>query len=458
MADKINYLPPAVDVNAPNASQSPTTPLNPYSTCSCTKIGTMQLFHEMKQEFPTVPDDIVCKYVMDNCHNRPACIEGLRLQAEEYPGSVNAYPAALRQQPNKKQTFSSRRPSPSAVGYSAVNESISLSTATPSRPQGQPALGNAAANGTKPNENQSSDSRLTEKCEQPQNPSNHLQRPRTLNLTNLDACTRSNRPTRMAPPPPASMQEGYIPTSTEPRSDTPLNVSLNVIVSPVSGRPPLRPTRIAPVLGGTPTSESNVNCCGSAYDDAGHHHHHFHRPVQSINPGSFRSVSFTLHQPNSGPSTSQQSGGGPQQSVNANESGGPSLKYSSRSYDAKIGYQSRLEITVGGNGGVGSSSGGSRTHPNNCSSMPVIASDTYDRNAHTSTSDSNPTIRSGVSMPNVMASSGFLEEGKAKMFKYSYYILDFHLIFIIDKIHYDLNMDIFERLKQKYLRNNGWVS
>ena len=98
---------------------------------------------------------------------------------------------------------------------------------------------------------------------------------------------------------------------------------------------------------------------------------------------------------------------------------GPSLKYSSSSYDTQIGYQSRLEITVAGNGtttAATSVDGGIQIHgrqrPNSCYNMPVIA-DGSDRSiaGPSSMYSSNQPLRGGVSMPNVMAHSGFLEEG-----------------------------------------------
>lgn len=58
----------------------------------------MQLFHEMKQVFATVPDYLVCQHVADNCHDRAALIEHLRREAARQPATVQAYPQALRNQ------------------------------------------------------------------------------------------------------------------------------------------------------------------------------------------------------------------------------------------------------------------------------------------------------------------------------------------------------------------------
>lgn len=58
----------------------------------------MQLFHEMKQEFATVPDYLVGQHVNANCNNRPALLKALKQESNRFPGSVQAYPQALRNQ------------------------------------------------------------------------------------------------------------------------------------------------------------------------------------------------------------------------------------------------------------------------------------------------------------------------------------------------------------------------
>lgn len=73
------------------------TPIN-NNTSGCSKIAVMQLFHEMKQEFATVPDYIVGQHVNANCNNRSALLAALKNESYRFPGSVQAYPQALRQQ------------------------------------------------------------------------------------------------------------------------------------------------------------------------------------------------------------------------------------------------------------------------------------------------------------------------------------------------------------------------
>lgn len=275
MADKTQQTTagPSRTVAAANQQQHSTiaTPFNPYSTCSCTKILITQLFHEMKQEFPTVPDDIVWSYALKNCHNRPACIEGLRQQSEEYPSSVNAYPAALRQKPS---TVLRRAPNP-PHGIDQPSHSSIFSK---------------------------NDRRIPDEI----GASSHAQRPSTLNLVRQQTYGSAR--------PPVS------PYKTDKHVDTPVNVSLNVIVSPVTGRPPLQPMRIT------------AAATDSQFENDPQQH--IHRSVQEISPGNFRSVSFTLHKPNSGGV-----GGHLPNVISAEQSG---------DMPAKMGYQSRLEITVGG--------------------------------------------------------------------------------------------------------------
>lgn len=285
MADKGDKVASSTSEPIESKNQNSLEPFNhpPGTTapCSCTKISTMQLFYEMKQKFPTVPDNVVCEFVGQNCHNRSACIDGL----EDYPNSANVYPQALRNQPTKKKTQHMNRSAKTTTGVS--DKQIQAKT-----------IDNT-------NEN---------RCENEAKSSNELSVPikpplasNTLNLTNLNCCTRPvSRPTRQAPPPP--------PTNTSSHKtipNQPLNLSVNVIVSPVS-RPP--------------KSQQS--------------HSHF---------------SFTLHQPNNktGSTTSHLTNPQPENQQTKtvsteNRMDVPSLKYTSSAYDAEIGYQSRLEITVAG--------------------------------------------------------------------------------------------------------------
>lgn len=382
MADKINRSPLPTDLNTtsnsnsvlppPSASlsspasisSSPSSAAASTQSCSCSKIVIMQLFHEMKQDFPTIPDHIVNKYVTNNCHNRDACIESLRQESEEYPGSVNPYPQALRNQNNKKANM----------------HLIRKTTAILSTPSNAKSAENNITNEKNKENDQATGQR------KPLTPS--PQRPNTLSLKSLDSC----RPTRMAPPVPPSAtgpisnETASVESSSHGLNKTPLNVSLNVIVSPVSGRPPVRPPRSTP---------NTLNPTESGYS------HHHHRSPQASSPRNIASLSFTLHQPSSS-SGNQQNG-----TQGADDANGPSLTYASSSYDAQTGYQSRLEIVVAGNNGNGEvnviDSGRQK------SNMAVI--DTRNEHVQSSGSVNQPSRSGSSSIPNVVATPEFLEEG-----------------------------------------------
>lgn len=286
--------------------------------CSCTKISNMHLFHEMKQEFATVPDHIVWQYVTTNCHNRPKCVMGLKKEAESHPGSVQAYPQALRNNNKKPQ-----RSLPS--GPQVLTNNISSSNESVEQPKSEVSL---LSDSRSDMQMQTNDINSLSKVNVPE-------RPNTLNISKLsDSYQQLNlRPTRSAPPPPTTSNP-FFPQTPSASDGESLNVSLNVTVSPVSSRPPVRPqrsTRHTTALSVQPEAPP------------------FNRDVQQ-SPRSFTSVNFTLRQPTSTPQSPIDISAGPS----------PSLTYSSSSYDARKGYQSRLEITVGSGG---SSISASRIRP-----------------------------------------------------------------------------------------------
>lgn len=326
MANKKNDVDTPVD-DLPTEQSEQTTKSN--QICSCTKISTMQLFHEMKQRFPTVPDTVVCEYVEQNCHNPAACIDGL----EKYPNSAKVYPQALRNQQTKKHL--NRNLTTKGLANGLQNKKRTQKMGAAIDKSGNSTSLSAELNQTSP------------------------QRPNTLNLTNLNSCTRPiNRPTRAAPPPPNTPQKS---------NQQPLNLSLNVIVSPVSNGQPMRP----------PRSQQST------------------------------SVSFTLHQPNSSktvtiPVDKQSNSNLP---VNLNETG-PSLEYTSCAYDAEIGYQSRLQITVEGTSPMNDDTNLFNEHLYE-DITPVINSNCID----------GKSIANAM-LPSVSASPQFIEECKYFRFVY----------------------------------------
>ncbi|XP_067627910.1 putative uncharacterized protein DDB_G0288537 isoform X2 [Eurosta solidaginis] len=102
------------------------------AACNCTNISIMHLFHEMKQEFPTIPDPIVAQCVNANCHQRENCIQVLRNELALNPIPVQTYPAKVLQQHHINQQHNSQQQQQSTCCPKLEKRSQSL---TPSHPQ-----------------------------------------------------------------------------------------------------------------------------------------------------------------------------------------------------------------------------------------------------------------------------------------------------------------------------------
>ncbi|KAI5637773.1 hypothetical protein NE865_09428 [Phthorimaea operculella] len=63
-------------MSAPSESATSLTP------CACTNISLMQLFHELKQKFPVVPDHVVSNTIELYCHDKQACETHLHSEAK----------------------------------------------------------------------------------------------------------------------------------------------------------------------------------------------------------------------------------------------------------------------------------------------------------------------------------------------------------------------------------------
>ncbi|XP_072945212.1 uncharacterized protein Tab2 [Epargyreus clarus] len=62
------------------------------SPCACTNISLMQLFHELKQKFPGVPDHVVSSTIELYCHDKQACEK--HLHSEVKASLTHAYHAS----------------------------------------------------------------------------------------------------------------------------------------------------------------------------------------------------------------------------------------------------------------------------------------------------------------------------------------------------------------------------
>ncbi|XP_068983955.1 TGF-beta-activated kinase 1 and MAP3K7-binding protein 3-like isoform X8 [Bombus flavifrons] len=75
--------------------------------CHCSNIAIMQLFHELKQQFPALPDHVVSQCIAQNSHDRETCARSLRA-TQESRQSPGAFPPAalcaiLQQQQQQQQ-------------------------------------------------------------------------------------------------------------------------------------------------------------------------------------------------------------------------------------------------------------------------------------------------------------------------------------------------------------------
>uniref|UniRef100_A0A904A3A8 RanBP2-type domain-containing protein n=1 Tax=Anopheles quadriannulatus TaxID=34691 RepID=A0A904A3A8_ANOQN len=113
-----------------SSSSSSNSILKQRATCACSNISIMQLFHEMKQKYPTVPDTVVSELVTQNCHDRPACIGKLEEAVLGTPAQTT-YPAqsihsgSLKRRERKLGGGNGR--SDGSVSYSSSNSSSNSS-------------------------------------------------------------------------------------------------------------------------------------------------------------------------------------------------------------------------------------------------------------------------------------------------------------------------------------------
>lgn len=365
------------------------------STCTCTNIGIMQLFYEMKQKFPTVSDNVVNECVLDHCHNRDACIEKLKaiVAGNNHSGVIQAYPVKSLRQASSNDEGSLRRGS----GNSGNTVDKINNSSDTLRKNIQPRITDQDLRGFKfvSNKPQSeattynnSSSYLSNQNNRDKKPVTMLrgggnqyrdevqaekedeeeqkaERPTTLNLNKSPAVI--NRPFRSAPPIPSVTSStsslsslSVISNLNDPDLLTPsssiqsgsnesINVSVNVTLSPVLNqrtKPPARPPRHTTAMTVQPEIRppfaspfANANSPG----------------IGGSSPRSFTSVNFTLRPPNPTTSPSTSSAGLDHQPSSTpaditQTAAGSSVTYSTSSFDPRHGYQSVM-ITVGNGGG-----------------------------------------------------------------------------------------------------------
>lgn len=328
------------------------------SACSCSNISIMQLFHEMKQEFPKVPDPIVQQLVTDNCHNRRNCIDQLRQVATSQPSTPTMYPSksihnnSNQQTPrspingvkwanNKKMREISEMFENTSISCSSSSEA---STSSDSHKLKRPTTLQLRRAPDPPSSTKSTTSTSS--------PTSNLSKltsttsslvASTTSVSSISSTSRQNQMTDQFYQ--NQFHHNVTLDSSAAKFNDSLNVQLNVTVSPISSAPPPVPPRPRPSA--RLTSQLNVQPEPPYTNMVDQKNSISPTGATSACTGttgqrSYTSVNFTLRQPTSilpSPQTPIEIQAGPS-----------SLTYSSSSFDAKQGYQSHLKITVAGNG------------------------------------------------------------------------------------------------------------
>lgn len=265
----------------------------------------MQLFHEMKQKFPTVPDNIVNECATENCHNREKCIAALEKELIIHPNTAQAYPSqVIRNNGNGSPLLKPIRPAP-----------LSPSTSNSSTSSASNACDN---NVVKPQVSQ-----------KPQ-----VQRPTTLDIVKKYPAAPA-KPTRRAPPLPPNRFHHQDNQSTTTSS---IGDSTSSLTSP---------SDFSDSLHSPSTSASEHNSYVKRLGDGKVSSYvHFNpepaytqllgKTISPTNPKSFTSVNFSLRPPSDTPQN-------PIEFYARPDSG---LSYSSVSFNPKEGLKNQLQIHV----------------------------------------------------------------------------------------------------------------
>ncbi|XP_053688579.1 dual specificity protein kinase splB isoform X2 [Sabethes cyaneus] len=311
------------------------------STCSCSNIAIMQLFHEMKQKFPTVPDHVVSDVVTANCHNRPACIDSLEKAVLGTPSTVQAYPSQSIHSTTLKRRINERKLSKLESSLSSgSNSSRENSVDKLSRSVGD-AIGSSNGdfvdNNNRLNSGATTVNSIGDVPRDSGSANNADNNPTTTTTTTAAAFDNNNnrvalsrpntlafsgpRPTRVAPLPPISST-----ITASPELGETVNVQLNVTVSPVANRSPIGHRHTSTLqLQPEPPYSRELAQASSSFNTPG-------ALPAGANSRSSTSVNLTLRQPSDRP----------QSPIHIHAS---PLKYTAKGFNAQSGIQSKLEIT-----------------------------------------------------------------------------------------------------------------
>lgn len=287
----------------------------PPPNCPCNNISIMQLFHEMKQKFPTVPDNIVNECATENCHNREKCIATLENELIIHPNTVQSYPSqAIRN-----------------------NGSASPLLLKPIRP--------APLSPSTSNSSTSSASNACDNVIRPQiSPKPQVRRPTTLDIVKKYP-TGPARPIRRAPPLPPNHRfiNQQPPVSQQPDNQSTTNSSIGDSTSSLTSPSDFSDSLHSP----STTSASEHNSCAKRLADGKVSSYvHFNpepaytqflgKTISPTNPKSFTSVNFSLRPPSDTPQNPIE--------IHARPDSG--LSYSSVSFNPREGLKNQLQIHV----------------------------------------------------------------------------------------------------------------
>ncbi|XP_034126713.1 TGF-beta-activated kinase 1 and MAP3K7-binding protein 3 isoform X2 [Drosophila guanche] len=349
--------------------------------CHCTNISIMHLFHEMKQEFPTIPDAIVTQCVTENCHQRDNCIQMLKKELALHPIPAQSYPAKVLQQQQQRQAkpptplkpsrvAPTQPPEPSQNGNGNGDASPSPTHSPSPQPRPRP---------TTLNLQRQLNAQLQQKIQQRQQRQQRDQQPPQLTPTSLSKPLRRAPPLPPAPGPPLAPKPSFSNDSsclTSPMSSSESEFSLNAVSlsSPTSATRATAAAAAAPSAAATATAttpqqaspvrhRSVINLQpelpytrdflsnNSALSPA------LTPPTLPGSPGSasavspgrksFTSLNLTLRQPTGGAQSAIDITAGP-----APSGQGSGITYSSVSFDARRGTHKNFQLTVTDEGSV----------------------------------------------------------------------------------------------------------
>lgn len=216
------------------------------NTCACTNISIMQLFHEMKQEFPKVPDHVVQQLVAENCHNRRACLEQLQKVACSTTSTPTMYPSKLIH--SNQQT---PRSPLNGVKWSNSQRMRELSEKFENTSINSSSSSSVCSEITSPTSNEIKAKRPTTLPlrRAPDPPMKQLS-PTASSTTSVSSLSSASQ-----------MHHNVTLDSTASKINDSLNVQLNVTVSPISSKSPIvakRPAPPPPPIKPRYTSQLNV--------------------------------------------------------------------------------------------------------------------------------------------------------------------------------------------------------